>query len=369
MTRTAKNSQHNSPSAGTAIETLEEIIEKNNVFIDASSLAHEGFRKIETALFEALRKKQRQLIIPVRVIEILEKDRSVTAKYALNRIRFYQDNNLVDIYGSENDGDADSVFMNFFTKNVHMHNLALITQDGDLSYDILSLNRRSSQYNPERNSASVYRISDGHAMLEKPGAWDQYVDVRQLTQDGTLLFIDTSSLARQAYSTFEEELFSSLKSQGQQLIVLDDVARELLTLRKRPKTMVKSGAWEALTNDEKRDLNALARQADYALKSLRQYQLMGLVVIPGEERDGKYRQFADREFLTAFTELRQKHPIALITNDAGLAKDSLDLNKSRTQRGMPVSAYRLDDDTGRLTVHSGKNRKKPANSNDDADAG
>ena len=206
------------------------LVSRHNVFIDASSLLHKRFSKIEPDLFAALREKRQCLIVPQRAIEMLERDRSVEARYALEKIRDGVKEGLVDVFGDDGDEDAGSALLSVFTKHAGHYPLALITQDGDLTEDILQLNDRVSlQGVPawQSRKVSVYRIDDGSNRLEVPGEGRRFVDVKQLAREDLLLFIDTSTLLQSRYRAFEEELFTSLRNEGKQLFVLDRVVGEL----------------------------------------------------------------------------------------------------------------------------------------------
>ena len=335
---------------------IENIVSANNVFIDASSLLHKRFRAIERDLFDALRMKRQRLIIPKRAIEKLERERSAEARYALKQIQDKAKKGLVDIFGDDSDEDTASTLLSIFTKHAGHHALALITQDGDLTEDILQLNERASLKgvpSQQNRKVSVYRINDDNNRLEVPFSGLRYVDIGQLAQEESLLFIDTSTLLEEQYPGFEKELFTSLKNEGKQLLVLDNVVSELQFNQEFPVKQKGSERWDSLAPDEKQDRENLAKRADYALKSLRQYQLMGLVVIPGDDSSERYVHIADREFLTVFTELRKKHDIVLFTQDVSLAHDALKLNQSRSQKGRPLSVYSLNRRTGKLSVQLG----------------
>ena len=343
MQQKTDNVQNSRPPQGKKHhELLEQIVKNNNVFIDASALMHKGFRQMETLLFLLLQQNRKRLIIPQRAIEILEKDRNAAARYAMSRIRYHAGKNLVDVCGDESDGDAKTVLINVFTKNVHQHNLALITQDGDLSHDILRLNERKS-LKPRENQAHlqdkngealVFRFNEEGTTLIRPGSNTLFVDLSELLQEDTLLLMDTSSLMMDSFRLFEKELFTTLRNAGKHLIIMDDVIFEL----------------EAHVRKQKKAAHV---NAAYALSSLRQYQLMDLVVIPGEDRHGAFSHFADRTTLTVIRELRQRYAVVLIVQDIALAHDVLELNQSRSQRGVPVSVYRLNESNGRLSIQLG----------------
>ncbi|WP_274968781.1 protein kinase domain-containing protein [Succinimonas amylolytica] len=131
---------------------LDNLFKNYKVFIDTCTLMHVN-RQAVTLLFQTMvsysQKYGNPLIIPVRVIEELEKnkkikgvDASENAKSALEILERYK--GYYDVKGERYDVHPDSVFLRVFQQHRFRYNLALITQDYGLSVDILNILKQQS---------------------------------------------------------------------------------------------------------------------------------------------------------------------------------------------------------------------------------
>lgn len=141
---------------------LENYFKKCKVFIDTCSLL-KGKPIIEPFFKEAIpliKKYSNPIIIPSKVYEELRKHSSSrnetlsqNAKYCINLIEKLSEEKIIEIRGEPSDKFADNVFLVVFTKFRLTHNLMLITQDINLSIDLLNLNNSKSVQS--RNFISV----------------------------------------------------------------------------------------------------------------------------------------------------------------------------------------------------------------------
>ncbi|MEE3423030.1 MAG: zinc-ribbon domain containing protein [Succinimonas sp.] len=135
---------------------LDNLFKNYKVFIDTCTLMHVN-RQAVTLLFQTIvsysQKYRNPLIIPVRVIEELERnwktkgvidgvDVSGNAKSALDILERYK--GCYDVKGERYDNHPDSVFLRVFQQHRFRYNLALITQDYRLSGDILNILKQQS---------------------------------------------------------------------------------------------------------------------------------------------------------------------------------------------------------------------------------
>ena len=127
---------------------LEEYVKEWKIFIDTCSILHIDINKFWMNIYPLLEKYNKKIIVPLRVIEELEKHKenisnanlSKRAKEALISLEYLRKKDLLEIRGETNDNFSDNVFQVVFTKFRMNYKLLLITQDNDLSKDIDSLN-------------------------------------------------------------------------------------------------------------------------------------------------------------------------------------------------------------------------------------
>lgn len=155
--------------------TIKKAVSTAKTFIDTCSLLSPGYPKIENDLFRCLHEAGEKLIVPMSVINELNKlsirgdnDLVKNAKYALTSLATWQQRNLVIIRGEETDNKlADNVFLVQFTRFRDKYNLTLITQDRGLATDILNLNKLASQSSKHR--IAVFFITDSGELRESRG--------------------------------------------------------------------------------------------------------------------------------------------------------------------------------------------------------
>lgn len=143
---------------------LEEYVKEWKIFIDTCSILHIDINKFWMNIYPLLEKYNKKIIVPLRVIEELEKHKenisnanlSKRAKEALISLEYLRKKNLLEIRGETNDNFSDNVFQVVFTKFRMNYKLLLITQDNDLSKDIDSLNNNKSV---KANPVNVKRIN------------------------------------------------------------------------------------------------------------------------------------------------------------------------------------------------------------------
>ena len=131
-----------------AASNLAYYVNTHKLFIDTCSLLHFRIDQFLENITPLLQETGNQLIISTRVIDELVKHQgnptnqelADKAKHGLLLLQKLQQQNLIEIRGEETDNFADNVFAVIFTKFRLSHRLLLITQDGNLAKDILSLN-------------------------------------------------------------------------------------------------------------------------------------------------------------------------------------------------------------------------------------
>lgn len=156
---------------------LRTIVNNYKIFIDTSSLLHDHADKIFSIFLLRMLIDENKfsnnsiVIIPKKVVEELQKhvtssdkELSRKANIALNIINKYLNYEIASIHGDKNDSFADNLFLSVFTKFRIKYNLCLITQDIDLSNDILSLNQSSSVKHIKK--ILVHRIGNTNKLQE-----------------------------------------------------------------------------------------------------------------------------------------------------------------------------------------------------------
>lgn len=163
------------------IELINDIVTKSKVFMDTCSLMHKHYPEFEPLLFSALHSAGTYVIVPIKVIEELNKhaqssneQASKLAQYALKSLA--QNKYLVNIKGEDNENFADNVFQTQFAKFRLQYNLTLITQDIALAHDILNLNSITSQRSPY--TIKVFRITSYGTLGINDGDINRYNSYR-----------------------------------------------------------------------------------------------------------------------------------------------------------------------------------------------
>lgn len=143
---------------------MEEYCKNWKIFIDTCSLLHFASNQFWMNIIPILHTYSNKIIIPLRIIEELEKhsknttnqDLASKAKDCIKQINKLLGAGYIDIRGEKTDNFADNVFQVVFTKFRMNYKLLLITQDNDLAKDILGLNDSKSV---KANDVKVNRIN------------------------------------------------------------------------------------------------------------------------------------------------------------------------------------------------------------------
>lgn len=143
-------------------EFLKNLVQFHVIMIDTCSLMESGCDIMLKKMIPFLKQYKKKVVIPRRVIDELRRHyngseiRKRTAAYnGLKLCRKLQNEGCVTFRGNENDNFADNTFCVIFQMLRDQYHLVLITQDRNLSYDILQLN--DSQINNGK-PIEVYKI-------------------------------------------------------------------------------------------------------------------------------------------------------------------------------------------------------------------
>lgn len=140
-----------------ALNNLEYYFSNYKIFIDTCSLLHFASDQFWLHVVPIIQRRQNKIIIPIRAMEEIKKHsknsnkpelqkKAESSLEILNKLILA---GFLEVRGEENDNFADNVFQVVFTKFRMTHKLLLITQDGDLAYDIYNLNNvKSVRANP-----------------------------------------------------------------------------------------------------------------------------------------------------------------------------------------------------------------------------
>lgn len=148
-----------------------------------------------------------------------------------------------------------------------------------------------------------------------------YKRMESIISKSDVIFIDTSSLLSEKSVNFMTHLKRILAKYNKKLILPYKVYEELQKHQRNQK-------------DKK-----LSSSANSAIKKLVEFQRDNYLEIHGDELLDK---FADNVFNTQITRLRIDKSVLLLTNDIGLGQDILFLNESKSVKGKPVRAYKVD---------------------------
>lgn len=134
------------------VDELEEYVREWKIFIDTCSLLKSSANMFWNNIIPLLHQYNAKVIIPYRCIQELANHQNnkndielaSKAKNALKILKQLEHSGYIDIRGEKSDNFADNVFNVVFTKFRMKYNLLLITQDRNLSEDILKLNESKS---------------------------------------------------------------------------------------------------------------------------------------------------------------------------------------------------------------------------------
>lgn len=125
-----------------------EIAENYKIFLDQTILLSENIEDIIQILAKAMEENNNKFIIPLKVIEEIQKQMIYSNKEKVNTqgidiLEKLQSRNLVDIRGEVTDINITSTFLSVFAKFKSLYRLALITNDIKLASQISALNNES----------------------------------------------------------------------------------------------------------------------------------------------------------------------------------------------------------------------------------
>ena len=148
---------------------------------------------------------------------------------------------------------------------------------------------------------------------------------------GFKIFIDTSSLLEESAGKFFQNIVPILEREKKSIILPLSVYKELSKLAKDPEYCRKKSP-----NNPK--LNTMAM---YACESVVRLQRAHLIEVFADPDDG---DFADNVFLHVFTKKRMQYDMLLITQDRGLANETLKIGKNNSAvKGMKkIFVHRLN---------------------------
>lgn len=134
------------------VDKLEKYVKEFKIFIDTCSLLEPSADAFWNNIIPLLHQYNAKVIIPYRCIQELaihmknkqDAKLAATAENVIKILKQLENAGYIDIRGEKSDNFADNVFNVVFTKFRMQYNLLLITQDRDLSEDILKLNESKS---------------------------------------------------------------------------------------------------------------------------------------------------------------------------------------------------------------------------------
>jgi len=153
---------------------LETVVKKNDrILIDTCSLLVDEAESFLANIAPVLQQEKKIIIVPYRVFQEVESfasDQAYCVKKYPNSPKLYTSavkakriitnmhkSGLVEVFGSDSDNFADNVFLTICTQYVIKYNIAIITQDKNLSHDIINIGK--SQFAKTKNKLTVVRIN------------------------------------------------------------------------------------------------------------------------------------------------------------------------------------------------------------------
>lgn len=152
-------------------DELEKLVSGHHIMIDTCSLMYRGCERFADRALPLLKRFGKKIIVPEKVLQELRKHatderdavKSVNAKKGLALCEKFLKAGCLSVRGNRADNFADNTFYVSLSQYRYSYNMVLITQDRNLTYDILRLNElKSSDGNPVR----VFRITSNGDLME-----------------------------------------------------------------------------------------------------------------------------------------------------------------------------------------------------------
>ena len=118
-----------------AIDILEKCVSEYKIFIETSSILDINASKFWMNMIPLLEKYRNKIIIPIDVIEELEKKDKLNS-----HLKSVVPEKLTDIKGEKNNFSIDKIFEEVFLMYRSKYKILLITQDSSLAKKITNLN-------------------------------------------------------------------------------------------------------------------------------------------------------------------------------------------------------------------------------------
>lgn len=152
---------------------MEELVRTRTIMIDTCSLMHSQCGAVMDRMLPALERQGKKVVIPLRVIDELRKHQNArhdpgkarAANEGMRICRRLQKAGCLSVRGNEGDDFADNVFFVVLSDYRYRYHMLLITQDRNLTTDVLQLNRQQAT---QGYPVEVMRI-DRHGRLQRSG--------------------------------------------------------------------------------------------------------------------------------------------------------------------------------------------------------
>lgn len=213
-------------------QTLLSVMEQNvrehdRIFIDTCSLLDAGADKFWMKIIPFLYKYGKYIVVAVRVYQEVQKF-AFDATYAqrkgkpelrqialtvLARIEELHKVGLVQFFGDANDNFADNVFQTVFTQHRLKYNMLLITQDRNLSTDIINISKSRSV--TTSNKITVMRITNNGILREFDPNWKRptaETDSESKSSSSAAAQRPTTSIKKPTTSIKKDEIFAIAQS-------------------------------------------------------------------------------------------------------------------------------------------------------------
>lgn len=212
----------------TLLSVMEQKVrEHDRIFIDTCSLLDAGADKFWMKIIPFLYKYGKYIVIAVRVYQEVQKF-AFDATYAqrkgkpelrqialtvLARIEELHKVGLVQFFGDANDNFADNVFQTVFTQHRLKYNMLLITQDRNLSTDIINISKSRSV--TTSNKITVMRITNNGILREFDPNWKRptaETDSESKSSSSAAAQRPTTSIKKPTTSIKKDEIFAIAQS-------------------------------------------------------------------------------------------------------------------------------------------------------------
>ena len=305
--------------------TFQQVLNTNDrTIIDTCTILNKGFIRLIRSGITAITDSKKSISIPYQVLNELNRlgadssgQEALAAREMLCKINRLHNSHVVQYIGDKYDSThADERVLEYILQNRSHEQIAVITQDTGLSFDLLAMNSLESF---EGRRVSVYRI-------DKRGNIIPFI-----RKDGSKMFIENAP--EQVWLDKEAIMSAGLKPFMRRYIQAQEETITPVVIHAAVINEI-----EKISNEFYAAEAAHVENVLELLHNLKEKELMKMMGNPKEPFDSAM------QYINAFIRNRIKFRIVFISNNKKLAQDFMSLNELTSFDGHPAQVKYLKPD-------------------------